>query len=128
MIINSYTFSIPIAAAEPYLNVNPTGLTFSPPSTPTGETYGIAGTFDLTGSGLTGDVTVMYAADFKISLAEDGGYLTPIVLTPTGGTLSQTIYVFFAPMELGSLIENISSSGGGAITQNVVCTGTGSEV
>lgn len=84
-------------------------------------------TYTVSGLNLTGDVTITPPTGFQISLTTGTGFsTTPLVLTPTSGTLSSTtIYVRFAPTLAQVYSGNITHASAGAATQNVAVTGTG---
>jgi hypothetical protein len=81
--------------------------------------------FTLTGSNLTGNVTVGALNGFTYSTTETGTYATSLTLTPSSGSINQTIYVKFTPTAVQSYNGNISISGGGATSINVAAQGSG---
>ena len=82
-------------------------------------------TFTLTGSNLTGNVTVGALTGFTYSTTETGTYANSLTLTPSSGSINQTIYVKFTPTAVQSYNGNISISGGGATSINVAAKGSG---
>ncbi len=82
-------------------------------------------TFTLTGSNLTGNVTVGALNGFTYATTETGTYASSLPLTPSGGSINQTIYVKFTPTAVQSYDGNIAISGGGATSINVAVQGSG---
>lgn len=104
------------------------GLTFTwtPSSTPNVSATTLAGfgnvclsavagpnTFTLTGSNLTGNITIGELTGFTYSTSAGGAYTSTLTLTPTSGALSQTIHVRFTPTAVQSYNGNIPLTGGG---------------
>ena len=73
---------------------------------------------------LTNPIQVGPTADFKFSETLNGTYLDSLVLTQSGGTYNQTIYVAFIPSTVGSVNNTIQINGGGTSTTAIV-SGTG---
>lgn len=100
-------------------------------STLTGFTYTTAGPsteqlFNVSGIGLTGNVTVTPPADYEISTGTGASFVAtnPITITQVGGVVNQNIYVRLkAGLTAGQYNENIVLTSSGATTQNVACTG-----
>src|ERR1035437_7031720 len=109
-IIGSISSSIS-STPNPSLGMTPTSLVFDTTIVGNTSTYQFV---TITGSSLTGDVTITPSDDFSIDTGNKSGTFNPIILTPVDGIISQTIYVFFEPQTNGSKSENISASGGGA--------------
>lgn len=81
--------------------------------------------FTLNGINLTaGDITVGPLAGYTFSTTEFGTY-TATLLIPQTGTLTQDVWVTFAPTTVGSFNGNIPVSGGDATAINVAATGSG---
>lgn len=80
----------------------------------------------ISGSNLTGNITVTAPTHFRISA--DGADFTsnPITLTPTEGTLSgKMLFVSLATnAPAGLQAGNVTHSGGGALPQNLAVAGT----
>ncbi len=81
--------------------------------------------FTLSGSNLTANVTVTAPSGFMVSTSSGGPYQGSVPVTPSGGSINQTIYVVFTPTSATSYNESVQVSGGGAATQSVSVTGTG---
>ncbi len=81
--------------------------------------------FTLTGSNLTGNVTVNALTGYTYSTTSGGTYSSTLTLTPTSGAINQTVYVEFSPTAVQSYNGNISISGGGATSINVAASGSG---
>ncbi|MBP7152296.1 MAG: lamin tail domain-containing protein, partial [Paludibacteraceae bacterium] len=81
--------------------------------------------FTLTGSNLTGNVTVGALTGFTYSTTETGTYANSLTLTPSSGSINQTIYVKFTPTAVQSYNGNITISSQGATSINVAAQGSG---
>lgn len=81
--------------------------------------------FTLTGSYLTGNVTVGALNGYSYSTVSNGTFLPSLTLTPSSGNINATVYVKLTPTTAGSYNGNIVVSGGGATSINVAATGTG---
>jgi hypothetical protein len=101
----------------------------SPEITPGGSlsartaTYGTASSaasFTVSGSLLTGNLTVTPPAGFETSLTEGSGYGSSTTITASGTLASTTVFVRLAATTTpGSYSGNISIAGGGATTQSI---------
>jgi predicted membrane protein len=81
--------------------------------------------YTVSGSGLSGNITVNAPSGFAISTTSGGTFGSSLTLTPTSGTLSSTtIYVRMTGATAGSYNDNISHSASNATTQNKAVTGT----
>jgi hypothetical protein len=84
--------------------------------------------FTLSGSNLTSaDVTIAASPGYTYSTTSGGTYTSTLTLTPSGGSLNQTVYVKFTPTAVQAYTTNISISGGGASSAATV-TPSGSGV
>jgi DNA/RNA endonuclease G (NUC1) len=122
-------------ATPKYLEVNATVSTSEPTLTLSANSLAafstVAGTastiqtYEVSGASLTGMVTITPPAGFEIG-ASEGNFGDAIQLTPVNGALTSTaIYVRLrAEAAAGSYGENITHTGGGATTKNVVVSGT----
>lgn len=90
----------------------------------TGGTYG-PNSFRVTGSNLTGDVSVGALAGFTYSLTSGGTYTSTLSLIPSSGSLDQEVFVKFSPALAQSYNGDIVVSGGGASSVNRSVTGAG---
>lgn len=83
--------------------------------------------YAVTGANLTGNITVTPPDGFQISTGTGASFVptNPVILTPTAGAVSATIYVRFAPTAAQSYTGNITHASNGATTQNVAVSGTG---
>ena len=112
-------------ASSPTITVNPsslTGYTYAEGSGPSSEQ-----TFTVSGAYLTNDISIAASTNFEISKTSGSGYASPLTLTQSGGTVSETtIYVRLkAGLSVGSYSsENIVCSSSGADNKNVTCSGT----
>jgi hypothetical protein len=86
-------------------------------------TYGTASaaaSFTVSGSSLTGNLTVTPPAGFQTSLTEDSGYGSSTTITASGTLASTTVFVRLAAATTpGSYSGNISIAGGGATLQSI---------
>ena len=81
----------------------------------------------VTGSDLQENVTVTATEDFEVSTTADGTYSNTLSLTPTDGSVSQTLYVRMkAGLSVGSYTGTVSLTCGELI-QSVTLSGTVSE-
>ena len=88
--------------------------------------------YTISGSDLTpasGSITITPPSGYQASLTSGSGFISPLNVSYTGGTLSTTtIYIRFSPTALADYPGTITNAGGGATTQNVAVTGTGVSV
>jgi len=115
-------FSVTTGATLPILNVTPTSL--SGLSAIEGNA-GAAQVYALTGSNLSGVVTITAPANFEIST--DGTVFGPVatLLPAFDGSLAAQLHVRIAGnAPLGSVAGNISHSSTGAASRNVSVAGT----
>lgn len=81
--------------------------------------------FTLTGTSLTSaNVTVTPPTGFTLS-TDNSTFSASLTLTPSSGSISQTVYVKFAPSAVQSYDGNIAIAGGGASSINAAVTGSG---
>jgi endonuclease G len=84
---------------------------------------GAAQSYTLSGSQLTGDITVMAPPSYEVS-AGGGVFSQSLVLTPSGGSLSANLSVrLSANATLGAHEESVIHSGGGAVPQYLALAG-----
>jgi hypothetical protein len=89
-------------------------------------TTSAAGSFALTGLNLTtADVIVGPLSGFSFATSSTGTYTSSLTITPTAGSVSETIFVKFSPTVAQSYNGNIAIAGGGATAINVIASGTG---
>jgi predicted neuraminidase len=84
--------------------------------------------YTLNGANLTEDVTISATAPFTVSTSESGTYSSSISITPSGSSISQTIYVKFTPSAIQEYSSNITNSTDGVTSLDVSVSGTGVEV
>ncbi|HOE04451.1 MAG TPA: lamin tail domain-containing protein [Bacteroidales bacterium] len=83
--------------------------------------------FTVSGSNLTGDISLSAPTNYEISQSSGSGYGSSISLTPSGGTVaSVTIYVRLkAGLSAGNYNgETINITSSGATSKTVSCSGT----
>lgn len=115
--INIYIASVPVITAAP---ATLTGFTYE------GTGPSAAQTFTVSGADLTADIVLTAPTNYEISLSETSGYVSPLTLTQTGGTVAATtIYARLksglAVGEYNNEVINITSTG--ADPQTVTCSG-----
>jgi|GEM_PF-3184328 len=115
------------AAPSPTINVAPTSLSFGGQKINTAsaeQSYSLSAVFLNTA---TGNITVTAPTGYEVSATSGSGFGTSINVPYTASTLNATtIYVRFAPTTATVHNANITNDGGGAPTQNVAVSGTGS--
>jgi gliding motility-associated-like protein len=81
---------------------------------------------NISGSNLTGNISVTAPNNFQISATPTSGYSTTLTLAPQGGTVNNTIiYVSSAATApAGSISGNLQISSPGAQSQEIPVTGT----
>ena len=98
-------------------------ITASGSVTARSTTYGTASSaasFTVSGSALTGNLTITPPAGFQTSLTEGSGYGSSTTITASGTLASTTVFVRLAAATApGSYSGNISIAGGGATSQSV---------
>lgn len=83
--------------------------------------------YNVSGSNLTGNISIVPPAQFEISLTGGGGFTptNPITLTQAGGTVASTqVFVRYNPAVAGPHAGNIAHSSTGATTQNQAVSGS----
>ncbi|GGF23645.1 hypothetical protein GCM10011383_39120 [Hymenobacter cavernae] len=106
----------------PVLQVTPASLNFGP--LPTSQT--VTQSFVVKSSELTNPVNITLPADspFTISTSTTG-FSNNVTLIPTSGNVNTTVYVQFAPTQLGDFSEIITLDSDGASGTTVTVSGTG---
>ncbi|HMU10161.1 MAG TPA: T9SS type A sorting domain-containing protein [Ferruginibacter sp.] len=115
--------SVTPASGTPNIVVNPTSRTgfLSTVSVPSAEQ-----SYDVSGTDLTGDITITPPAGYEISTGTGGGFVptNPITLTPGGGTVPVTpIYIRMNSAVLGVNAGNITNTSAGSNNPNVSLSG-----
>lgn len=108
----------------PYISVtsttNPLALGTTSQGTPSTPV-----SYTVTGGSLTGNVTVTAPTGVQLSITGSAGtYASSHVLTPSGGSINQTVHARMTGASAGAISGNITHSGGGATTVNLAVTGT----
>jgi len=113
----------------PALTVSPASLAFGSVNintTSAEKTYSISGV-NLTPA--SGSITVTAPSGYQVTTTSGSGYASSATVSYSGGSLAATtLYVVFKPTAAQSYTGNITNAGGGATTQNVAVTGTGTQV
>ena len=130
-ISSSQYYNTMIGSVEENVVLNPT-LTVTPDQL-TGFQYTFqagpseAQSITVTGSDLIENVTVTATQNFEVSTTSDGTYSNSMSLTPTDGSVSQTLYVRMkAGLSVDSYTGTISLTCG-ELSQSVTLSGTVSE-
>ncbi len=105
----------------PTISVSPTSLDFG--SVNVGSS--LTKNYTLTGSHLTNNVTVTALTGYQVSLSSSSGFVSSINLTPSSGSVNETIYVKFTPTASADYNGNVTNVSTDATTKNVVVTGKG---
>ncbi|HPX75707.1 MAG TPA: T9SS type A sorting domain-containing protein [Bacteroidales bacterium] len=107
---------------DPTISVNPASLINF--SYEVGEGPSSNQSFTVSGSNLTGDITISAPTNYEIS--KDSIFGSSLTLTQTGGTVApQTIYVRLkAGLTEGTYNEIINISSSGATAKTVTCSGS----
>lgn len=119
------TCSGSVTAITPTITLTPTtltGFTYIEGSGPSTEQ-----TFTISGANLTGNISIAAPTNYEISLSSGAGYTTPLTLTPSSGTVSNTtVYVRLkeglSAADYNS--EDITATSTGATNKTVTCSGS----
>nr|GAP19065.1 protein containing VCBS repeat [Levilinea saccharolytica] len=121
----AYGMSVFMLAEEGSIPTTPTittSGTLSAFSTTPG-TASTAQTYTVSGSNLTGNVTITAPTGFQIS-TDGSTYTSALTLTPSGGTITSTpIYVHLFSPTVGDFSGNITHTGGGATEVDLAVSG-----
>ena len=123
------TQGTPVAPSSPTISVSP--ATFASALSTTYGTASSTASFTVSGSTLSGNLTVTAPTGLEVSLTLGGSYSDSLNLTATSGTVTAT--TVFARLKATAAAGNynsqsISVAGGGASTQSVATTATGNTV
>ena len=81
--------------------------------------------FTISGVNLTNSVSVGSVTGYTYSTTSNGTYTSTLTLTPSSGSLNQTVYVKFTPTAATAYSGSISVTSTGATGQSVSVSGTG---
>jgi hypothetical protein len=81
--------------------------------------------FTVSGVNLSSNVNIAALSGYSYSTSAGGSYTSTLTLTPSSGSINQSVYVKFTPGTTGAFSGNIVVSSTGATTQNVAASGTG---
>lgn len=118
-------FTIPtgcnfLSLLAPTVNVSATLTPFNK----CGSTAPPEQTFTVSGSNLTGNITITAPTDFEISTTSGTGFTSSITLTPTSGAVNTTtIYVRLAPAATGTPSGNITVATAGVANTDIPVSG-----
>lgn len=118
-------FSITAPSLGPIIQTSP--ISISNLNYNLGSGPSTAGNYTLTGSNLTGNVTLTAPANFEISnTSATSGFSSGFMITPSSGSIGTTIYArSIAGLAAGAYSGNITHTGGGiTATVNVALSGT----
>ena len=122
------TLNVPVSAsvtAPPTISVSTNGP-LALGSTTAGTASTPAQTYTLSGSNLTGNLTLTAPTGVEISqTSASTGFAGSLTVTASGTLANTTIYVrIAATATAGPISGNVTNAGGGATTQNVAVSGT----
>jgi hypothetical protein len=84
--------------------------------------------FSVSGTDLTGSLTVTAPAGFEVSLTSGSGFGATAMISASGTLANTTVYVRLpSSATVGSYSGNVAVSGGDAATQNIAASGTVSQ-
>ncbi len=81
--------------------------------------------FTISGVNLSNDATIGALSGFTYSTSLTGTYTSTLTLTPSSGSINQTVYVKLTPTAAASYNGTIAVSSTGATSQNVSASGAG---
>lgn len=125
---NYFTAGAPTASAStmagPKINITATPADFVFGNVVTGTTSTEA-SYTVSGSNLTGDITINAPAGFELSTSSGGTFQSALTLTHAGGTVNNTtIYVIYKPGSAnGAASGNITHTSTDATNENIAVTG-----
>jgi hypothetical protein len=111
-----------VCSTDPIFSINPSSIDFDYVASGSTDTQ----TFTLTGSNLDGtDVAITGSSDFQVS-TDGSTFSNSVTISGYGTSISQDIYVQFAPTgSPNDYNDNVGVSGGGVTSaENVSVTGT----
>ena len=107
-------------STTPQITLSQTALNFTQVNTVPSQSQFV----NISGSNLTGNVTLTAPTNFEISLNANSGFTSTLNITPTSGSLAATpIYVRLNSPSVGSFTGNLVVSASGVTNQNVTLTG-----
>lgn len=107
-------------STTPQITLSQTSLTFTQVNgVPSQSQF-----FNVSGSNLSGDVTITAPTNFEVSLNPNNGFTSTLNITPVSGILTTTpVYVRLNSPSVGSFTGNLLVSTTGVTSQNVALTG-----
>jgi hypothetical protein len=121
---SNYTYTISPSSPSATITISGTPLSAfsSQPGVPSAEK-----SYTVSGTNLTGDITVTAPSDFEISTTSVSGFGSSLILPQSGGSVADTtIYVRFERATEGTSTGDITHASTGATTKNVAVSGTAS--
>lgn len=116
-------------SSGPNISVNPTSI--SNLNYFTGNGPSAAGNYTLTGSSLTGDITVTAPANFEISNTSNSvGFGSSLLITPSSGSISSIIYArLISGLSPATYTGDVTHAGGGiTVNPTVNLSGTVADI
>ncbi len=116
-------------SSGPNISVNPTSI--SNLNYFTGNGPSAAGNYTLTGSSLTGDITVTAPANFEISnTSNSAGFGSSLLITPSSGSISSIIYArLISGLSPATYTGDVTHAGGGiTVNPTVNLSGTVADI
>jgi endonuclease G, mitochondrial len=121
--------SVTSTSSGPNILVNPSTITNL--NYFTGNGPSTAGSYTLTGSSLTGDITVTAPSNFEISNTSNStGFANSLLISPASGLINSPIYVrLIAGLSQATYTGSITHTGGGiTVNPTVSLSGTVSDI
>ncbi len=123
---SSGTFTLAYRYFMPQITVSTSSLAFG---NVTVNTNSAPQSYTVSGTNLTGNISINAPTGFQVSLSSGSGYTSSFNLTPSSGTVpTTTIYARFSPTAAQGYSGNIAHTSSGATTVNVAVSGTGTGV
>ncbi|MCU0426196.1 MAG: YHYH protein [Candidatus Kapabacteria bacterium] len=84
--------------------------------------------YTITATNLAANLTITAPAGFGVSSTQNGTFAQTLALTPASGSLSQTVFVRFAPTQAGTFTGNITHQSGTTAFGNIAVTAAATPV
>jgi|GEM_PF-824159 len=111
----------PSTSVSPTLTINSSSLTFSSTNI---NTSSAPQTYTVTGTNLSGPVSITTASPYSISESVGGPYTTSLLIAATDIATAKTIYVQFSPTNAGSFTGTVNNNSTGADQKIIALSGT----
>lgn len=84
--------------------------------------------YTISATNLATNLTVTAPTGFSLASTQNGTFAQTLTLTPTDGSLSQTVFVRFAPTQAGTFTGNITHQSGTTAFGNIAVTAAATPV